>query len=476
MKKIILAALVILVALGAASPMIIGANVENTLKANVARINDMPFYTASIDSYESGYLGARAVVSVGIDSQVMTVNMTPEERVAMQPFFAAFERGIPVAMDIRHGPLLDSPTRSLGLFHSRISLPGDLDLPDGLANALANAGDTQTSLTMGFTGSGELVIDAPAFTFEDTTGRMSFGGFEFQADLESWGLQYHASGTLSDSLFMNTQNGDSINMKPVTLVASADLRNGFVTGTGQFELDMTGIEVVSEADTFTLEHLTMDTIISSPTEELVDVEYRFGLERLAGSTMEEALEDFVIDFSLRNMDKAALKEVATLYTSRDFFQQDPLVIQQQLGEIMANIYSGAQYQLDQLNFRYGDDVALTMSGTVSVDSSLFANPGALQNPFMLIGAVDLELSLDFSQGLADMAYEQFLRGQLDAQDMTEQDMERLIALQKPQLGIMLGQLVQQGMLIASQQGYMIEVSLNDGNLLINGAPGNIPFF
>jgi len=117
-----------------------------------------------------------------------------------------------------------------------------------------------------------------------------------------------------------------------------------------------------------------------------------------------------------------------------------------------------------------------MSGTLRIDDSLFSNPAALQNPFAMMGAVDLDLDLAFSQGMADIAYEQFLRNQLDANDMSAQDIDQIIMLQRPQLGIMLGQLVQAGTLIAKQEGYEIAVSLNDGNLLINGAPGNLPFF
>lgn len=476
MKVFIALATVIVIGAGTASPILIGNNVEETLRANVARIDANPFYRASVDSYESRYRDASALVSIGLDTAAITADMTPEERAAILPMLTALEDGIPFTLEIQHGPLLDSPTRSTGLAYTRFGINTDIDLPPMLASALANAGPSETSLTFGFNGDGELLFNAAAFEAEENGERLAFGGVQLLANLSSWGRVFDANGSIGNTVLFDDNTGNSMTLSPMTLALNGDMRDGFVGGTGDFEFDLTGIEIVTPKDTVTVEHLTMNTYITSPTDERMDIEYQFGIARMTGEELRAPLEDLVFNFSIRDMDKAALQALADLYMSPNFFAQDPLTIQQAVQDAMANTYGNAEYRLDRLAFTYGDGVFLDMSGTLRIDDSLFSNPAALQNPFALMGAVDLNLDLSFSQGMADIAYEQFLRNQLDANDMTEQDIDQIIMLQRPQLGIMLGQLVQAGTLVATQEGYEIAISLTDGNLLINGAPGNIPFF
>ena len=476
MKKIILLAMVVLLGLAVASPLIIGSNVETTFRANVARLDEMPFYTATIDSYDAGYGSAQAVVRLGFDMAAMTADLTPEERVAMQPYLDAIAQGFALNMDVRHGPLLLSGERTFGLFRTRISLPADLDLPEGMARILGNSGNAETVLTMGFGGDGELVITAPAFDFEDATGSLSFGGIDFHADLQNWGYIYDATGNIGESRFTNLDNGSEVTLSPVTLALSGDMSEGIVASTGQFEFDFTGMAVDTDTEMFRLEHMTMNTAITSPTEETLDVVYQFGIESMSGVEMEETLEDLVVNFSLRNMDKAAVRAAADTYMDPGFFAQDPLVIQAAMSAMMTNLYGSAEWYLDQLSFTYGDDVSLNMSGSLTVDPDLFSNPALAQNPFLLMAAIDVTLSLEFSEGLAGLAYEAFLRNQFDPNEIPAQQIEQLIALQRSQLGPMLGQLVQTGTLKLAANGYAVDLSLTDGNLLVNGAPGNLPFF
>lgn len=476
MKVLISLATVVVIGAGTASPILIGKNVEETLRANVERIDANPFYRASVESYESRYRDASAVISIGLDTAAITADMTPEERAAILPMLAALEDGIPFTLDIQHGPLLDSPTRSTGLVHVRIGIDGGIDLPPMLATALTHAAATDASLSFGFNGDGELLFNAPSFEAEEDGERLSLGGMQLLVNLGSWGRVYDARGSIGNTVLFDDNTGNSMALSPTTLAMQGDMRNGFVGGTGDFEFDVTGIEIVTPEDTVNVEHLTMNTSITSPSDERIDVVYQFGIARMTSEELRAPLEDLAFHFSIRDMDKAALQALADLYMSPNFFTQDPQVMQQALQAAMANTYGNAEFRLDSLAFTYGDGVFLNMSGTLRIDDSLFSNPAALQNPFAIMGAVDLDLDLAFSRGMADIAYEQFLRNQLDANDMSAQDLDQIIMLQRPQLGIMLGQLVQAGTLIAKQEGYEIAVSLNDGNLLINGAPGNLPFF
>lgn len=468
MKKIIALIVIVLVYIGSAYAISFSA--ESALHNYAAQISTLPAYDAELSDFRHGLLSSSARFRVDVDTDMMLADLEPEQREQMAPVIAAMEQGLPFSVDIFQGPLVFRNGLFAGLFKAEFTLGDEVEWARDLRDTLERDSIMDNELRMGFTGEGRGYLRMDPFREEDNV----FGGMQIDYQLTGFGRHVSAQGEISPSTFSN--EAGTLRTGPSSFSSSGDLSDDFINN-GDFNVHVSSLEAIAEGRTlFDLRDLRMDfdARIDEDNEDRFSTQYRIDVEGIEGDALEQPITGIHLDMALLNLDRAAFDEFyRNSVSSADM--EDPFAAQMLMMEAASRLLEGdPELRIGNLSFEQGEDISMFLSGAVSfADNAASANN--LQNPFMLLNQLILDMDLKFTPGFFTTVSESYIDGQMAGLEMEPAFTEQMREQQLQQHRTFLQQLVQAGMIEFDGDRYSILLAMENGQFTVNGNPMPLPF-
>ncbi|MCY3841312.1 MAG: DUF945 family protein [Gammaproteobacteria bacterium] len=183
MKRVAIAAVVLVVVLAAALPPLFGARARSLMESDLAYLADLlaPYGTVevSLDDWDLGWFSSTATARV-----VVAFDDRPDvpPRLVDLP---AFSRTFPNSITLRHGPVVTGPAAGLGW--GSVELVIDASLVPALQafhDATGLDRIAHLGISIGFLGNATFGLDIPAFVYEVQEQQFDFRGLEADATVD----------------------------------------------------------------------------------------------------------------------------------------------------------------------------------------------------------------------------------------------------------------------------------------------------
>lgn len=469
MKKII--ALVVVLLLYLSGSWAIGYAAEKTLQSQAEQLSAYPGYQAELSDFRHGLFSSSALFTIGFDTDFLLADLPPEQAQNFGEVIRTMdEQGLAYRVDVSHGPLIFRNGFYAGLFKARFSLAEELAWAEALKAELGQDALVENELRMGYTGKGigELRIQAI-----DSKG-FQVGEGLVQYELASLGQNYHVTGEFQPSSY--TDENGALKLGPLSFSASGELDPAAI-GTGDFMLELASVVIEQgQAIVFELRDLSMRAENTAVDENTMDAIVHVELGYLDTFEMDPPVSRLLFEGGMLNLDRDGFAQ---------FYQQslearglqDPM--QEQLASLnaMASLMKGnPRLVIRELSYEQGPDITFDLSSSLGLGADPSSNPAILQNPFMLLGLLELELEMAFSQAFLDMTMERYVDGQLAGIDLPASSVAQMRAQQLRQTATMVQQMIQMGYLNFDAGSYSLSATFNQGQMLVNGSAVPLPFF
>ena len=467
MKKVIALIVIVLVYIGSAYA--ISYSAESALHNYANQISTLPAYEAELSDFQHGLLSSSARFTVEVDTDLISADLTPEQREQLAPVIEALAEGLPFQVDIFQGPLVFHKGLFAGLFKAEFSLSNEVEWAQNLRDSLQRDSIMDNELRMGFTGQGKGFLRMDPFRETDNV----FGGMQVDYQLADFGQHISAQGEISPSTFSNTEGTLQLGMSRFS--SAGDLSENFIND-GHIELHVSSIEATTEGHRlFKLNELDLqaEARIDEDNPERFSSQYRLAIGGIEGDDLDQPITGIYLDMALLNLDRQAFD---TFYQSSvaSADMEDPFAAQMLMMDAVSGLLEGApQLRIDRLSFEQGADISMALSGALSFAAASSTN--VAQNPFMLLNQLILDLDLSFTPGLFSTLSESYIDGQLADMDMDPTFIEQMRAQQLSQYQTILQQLVQSGMIAFDGEQYAIVLAMENGQLSVNDNPMPLPF-
>ena len=224
-----------------------------------------------------------------------------------------------------------------------------------------------------------------------------------------------------------------------------------------------------------LKNLVAGAEIEAPGEDLVSIGYTLAFDSLEGNQLPDALTNFRAKIALNNLNAIALAK----FSNQSMFADpatNPVMFQAQMMELVTEVFANnPEIQVEDFGFELGEQINMSMHGSLSFANNALANPMVMQNPFMLLNEIISDINLDFSQGLLSFALDSFIENQMDDAQLAEESRPQFEAQMRAQIQMGLDQSIQAGFLIKESDQYRVKAAMSNGSLEVNGIPVPLPF-
>lgn len=469
MKKIIALLVIVLAYIGSAYA--ISYSAESALHNYADQISTLPAYNAELSDFRHGLLSSSARFQVDVDSDMILADLDPEQREQMAPVIEAMEQGLPFRVDIFQGPLVFRNGLFAGLFKAEFTLGSEVDWARDLRATLERDSIMDNELRMGFTGQGSGYLRMDPFRDEDNV----FGGMQVDYQLTGFGRHVSAQGEISPSTFSNEEG--TLRTGPSSFSTAGDLSDDFINN-GDLEMHVSSIEASAEGRTlFDLRDLRLDleARIDEDNEDRFSTRYRIDVEGIEGDALEQPVTGIHLDLALLNLDRSAFNEFyRNSVSSTDM--EDPFAAQMLMMEAASRLLEGnPQLRISNISFEQGPDIGMVLSGAVSFAENASNAVSNMQNPFMLLDQLIVDMDLKFTPGFFTTVSESYVEGQMAGMEMEPSFTEQVREQQLQQHRSVLQQLVQAGMIEFDGDRYSIVLAMENGQFTVNGNPMPLPF-
>ena len=486
MKKIILGIIFLFLIVIFAGSFLTGPMTKWTLESQIAEINKMPGYQAELVEYNSGWRKADGKIRIGIDWDFYTAlsakDLTPEQKVNL----AEMPDHLLLDMRIAHGPILANKLTNNwpGIGLSFIQFTPDVsDKPSlKLFQEKAKVDTLFTYQTLiGLFGNSSFSLDSPQLKFVDepSVSHFSFGGTQIEGSYHLGSKEVTFEGAFlplklvseeaSFEISVMELSADLVMLNQMASLGDMEFKIAKMSGVSQdqqtsdiSEFSMADLLIRYEGEKDSEETVKMavqyaigDMVVGD--QGLSDMNFQMAFERLGLSTLEKYYE-FMINLVQNTSDEAVLQQqqlAAMSELGAEFLEHSPAVDIPDISFVM-------------------DDGKFSANARVDFDGkSMDISPDDLANPLALMDRLKVNSGVNVDQNMLDtlgikMLSDQ-IKTQLAAQDqqMPEHDINELA---ENQLQTLIGQQVQQGMIMSTADGYRASFSMDKGAMKLNGKP------
>lgn len=469
MNKIPVAVVVAALALVVlATPRIVGSITEARVNERIEAINANGFANAQVLSYESGWFGSSAKIALGFAPGYLA-GLAAVAPLATDP---AAPGRMTIAVNFAHGPVavLDGVHFGWSKMVARLDpeQPGVAELQQnlGIPYVFEFRGHT------GFTGAMAFDADMPVIDLPVDAARFQFAGATLAGTYASGAL---AADARIPSIEFSSPTGTFAVNGVSTQIDGRFVSDYVMPGQMQFTVERVSIVDAERGTTPTFE--ASNLVIASDTtlresDSLLDMRVTYGLASMRIEDTE--VTDAAIGVALRSIDVAALQ--AYYGTVREASSGNAPADRAALAAALAPHFeralaAGPSLALDPIRFRVAEE---TLDGRVELATNTARLPQTgrldLENPLLVMGLLDGNAELRVTKALAQNLATLAARAQLANSGMAP-DQAQFMA--EAQAGLILVQLVGQGMLVDDGALYRTTIAFKDGTLSVNDTP--LPF-
>ena len=439
MKRIAIAAVILVVVLAVALPPLFGARARSLIENDLADLGELlaPYgrVAVSLTDWDVGWYSstATATVAVAFDDR-------PDVPRALGDL-PPFSRTFPKSVTLRHGPVVAGPAAGLGW--GSVELVIDASLVPALQDFHDATGVDRiahVAVSVGFLGSATVGLDIPAFVYEAQAQQFDFRGLEADATVDGAGEAMDFSGEFGGLT--------------VTRQASQLVAVGTTTWTGRSRMDPRYPNLALGEGEVDIARAMGSGGQAGEFVEVSDIRLR-GASAIEGDqyvatglyrakemqVMNAQLNDLVLDYAMGFGAEGMVRLMA------GDFAVDSLTPEAQLEVADALLRQRLAFDIDRLGFEHeGRPALLTVAITYRGDE--------LPDDF------NVELPLDFMTLLPlltanlDLAFHRELLGDLGIEQMD--GVVRMLA--------------REGIVQESGEDYTLKVGFANGGFTVNGDP------
>lgn len=465
MKKILLSAAAIVVATALIGPKIVSSQFTQGIEDSVAAINKNPAYTASITSIESAWFSTQAVVNVGINIP----QMSPEGQ-------EAFDMSVNVIVNGEHGPILTQDGFHLAWLHTQIETQNNA-LPANFS-VTNNAPIYQLSAYTGLFGSTDYSDQVAAIDYVDEASQttFNFSGMQGQGTLSSDGFK---GASKAESLAINVADVLLFDMNTLAIEVDADvglldmLEQSLYASNSLISIGSMNIVNNAEGSQTTIQALVMKVISSlDQNSGLGDVEIATTVASVEESDLR--LSDVLATLQLNNLEAAFFKAYQKFSSEIMEYGNDLDKISSATNtffenNLLSQLQAEPEYNLSALSGNINGSAfnGKALAKLVGISSL----PATMEDPAFWIQHTQVDSHLSMQKGAAEFIAKQIITSQIgENPNFAEMSAEERDAIIMQQVAPTLMALEQQGMIIATEDGYELNFTLQDGLANLNGTP------
>nr|WP_136252802.1 DUF945 family protein [Ningiella ruwaisensis] len=465
MKKLVILVIALLVAFALIAPKFSGDSFNQQLERFSTAINDSGVYKVSITQKEQSWFSTKANMSLEL---VMPSTANQAELPDMSADFEILAQ---------HGPVLTQNGFGLGWLAWSVNLLTG-ELPESLSfegeGPLYHARGNM-SLFGGTSYQDEIL--AMQYTDPQTNMVMSTSGWQGEGYFDASQSEYEGR---VDSLELSMPDIYSMNMSDVSLSFSADvslnkiLESQFYNGTGDINMASMSIENLVENTQVELDSLSMNSRVEVDEQAgLADTNMSISLNTL--TTPEMNLQDMLVKLEVNKLQEAFLQAYQNMNKAvMENPQQAQSIMQKTMqNHLLPQLQAEPEFNVTEFVATLNDG-KLTMTSLnkiVGVDSL----PPTLEDPGFWVSHAnsDTQMQIDNSAAMfiAGLVLKAQLAGNPQIAQMDDAQLAQVIAQQSE---VTLNTLVQQGLLVKTEEQYTLNFNLKDGQASLNGNPMPLP--
>lgn len=466
MKKLI--ALLVVIVIIVASPLVTSSITKSYFEDQVELVKEIPGYTLEILEYNQGYLSSQAKISVGLDMNTEQMTDVDEDELEL---FRLFEKGITLAIDINHGPVVFKPNFAFALSHYSVTFDEDQEFVKTATETLGVDQLFNLDVIVSYGGDQLGVLAVSPFDYTSDEGSLTFGGINLDIDSKNFGTTATVNGTMEQMVINNPLA--SVTIAPATITGSSERAEDIMLSPGTFAITFPKI-TFSGMDSGEIENLRMSGKSTLSADKLMNFYLRYSVDHFQSAMSGMSISDAVIDFGFENLNGDALMELSR--ASQDMalledLEQDPTVMMNLMGKFLED---SPKLVIKELAYSLNDVPNLSLSGNLGINSAALSKPVTLDNPFLLIGAVESQLDATLHQNLVSQAIQLVALRQteslMELGELTPEQVGEVLEQQTLQSQMMLDQFTQQGFITRDGENYRVNASFKNGALLMNGKP------
>lgn len=461
LKKGIIGGAALVVATVLLAPKFIGSYAESLVDAQITALNQQPAYTASITSYEAGWFHSQAQLEIKVDLS----EIDPEA--PAQPIITQLN------LSLQHGPILTQHAPGVGLVGFQIDAGGD-----SLRESITWSDDRDLYVNngvLGLLGGVSYVDEVSPFSYNSTDISYDFSGYR-GAGSSAGGIFTYVGGTESFTGKVGAIDIQAADLK-LKFEAQANLATMFSGNMYPSEtvltlakVSVTSNEMPTEPQSvFGLEQLEMVAVGSlNERKDLAAISARYGVAKL--NVNDFAVSDVRFDMALANLDVAFLNNLTHMLQSQNAptqAAQAELMQTYMKDNLLALVAAEPTFAITELSAVLPDGAfsIAARAQAVGVD----ALPEPLENPefWLQHTAAAAEASIDKPLLLWVLKQQMLsaLREQVPADQWDDTQMNQMAEQQAP---MMVEMYQQQGLLVETDERYVLDFSLADGKAMLNG--------
>lgn len=346
-----------------------------------------------------------------------------------------------------------------------------------MAAVLAKTGNDyflRSSMIFGFTGVGDISVDAPPFQIDksdDQFASVTFAGATASGNLDLADLHTVIEGQVNGLSFTGDL-GEAV-IEGISFSGDMAYPESHPYGTGHGEMIFDRFVAISEDQTsLDLSNAKVAFASMKNDSNKVDLSVTYAVEVF--NAPDTRLRDAQLTFTLADLDPDTLITLQGLGNTLVPDPNDPAqMIMQLTGPVYDLVAGGASVSVDPVRFIYNDQPFHAAVKMQSKPTSLPAKDAfTLDNPMLLMNlfVIDAELSIDAALALEvviPQLKQQLAAGVPVGTEVTDAELEDMARAQAP---MVLGTLIGQGILRQEGSNYVVKASFDGGELSVNGNP------
>lgn len=468
MKKLVLSAAAVVVAVALIGPKIVSSQFSQGLENTVAGINQNPAYTATITSIQSAWFSSDAVVNVKLK--------LPGMAKAGDQNSSPLDYSMNIAVSAKHGPIITEGGFSLAWLHTHIKtlesdLPPQLTVQEGASiyELVAHTGLLGDSTYTD-------AIAAMEYFDADSQTSVSFSGMQGQGEFGSNSFKAKSVGALFSANVADVMLVDVTNFT-FDMQADASLANimsqGLYDSNSSIVVD--SINVVNNVENSQTNIQNIAIKVLSILDEAAgkgNVEISTSVNKVEAKQVD--LSQLLMSVQLNNLEIEFLKAYQALSTQIMNYASDPEKVAQATNDFMqAHLLSQLQAEPE-----YNISVLSGKINGSSFDAYAFAKlvgvsalPATMEDPDFWLEHAKIDSKISMQEDAAVFIAEQIISAQMAANpNFASMSLEERRNILDQQVVPTMEALVKQGMLVATSDGYEVVFTLQNRSANLNTMP------
>lgn len=394
MRKIAVV-LVLIIAIGVATPFGMGYMAERQIKKIAHRLSDRPQVTVTVENYQRGYMNSQATLKVAYKAVINGGDNKPQS----SPMQATFE----LKQKISHGPILSTADgMRLGMAYAESDLVLSDDTKAAL-NEIFKDQDTKPEFIVDsmihVNGSSEHKFRVPTYKFKGTdkttlTTSGVHGSWEMSSNLD-----YH-TGVLNFGNFVaKDDTGGVLRVNAPEIIFEIN-QNDIGLFTGKSRVSFPSFEILnSGVTTYQIKNLEFNSTTDIDRNDLYNMSLDGGFENIM--IAKQNYGPLVLKTSMRNLDASKIIEVQRLV---DQMQDPGTAMEQQqllLFSLMAKIPEifnrGAEVLVEPFSLTLPQGKMEIVGNAKLVPSE---KPKAAINPFTILQRLNGQMKITVPKSVA----------------------------------------------------------------------------